>query len=82
MYHFLQSSLTSTVLLLTISHFLGNKIEEIPDNLFLNLKKLVWLDLRNNKLKTIPQTIANHASLETLLLRDNNIEKLPLELGK
>lgn len=60
----------------------NNQIEVLPDELFTNLKKLVWLDLRKNKLKTIPQTIAHHENLETLLLRDNEIALLPLELGK
>lgn len=58
-----------------------NQIEVIPNELFIHLPKLVWLDLRSNRLKTLPETIAHHQCLETLLLRDNDMQMLPMELG-
>lgn len=60
----------------------GNALEVLPDDFFDKLKKLAWLDLRRNRLTTIPTNIADHQSLETLLLQDNKIEELPNELGK
>ncbi|KAF2879511.1 hypothetical protein ILUMI_26665 [Ignelater luminosus] len=59
----------------------GNFIESLPDDFFDKLSRLTWLDLRRNKLKTIPFGIANHSFLETLLLQDNQIEALPNEIG-
>ncbi|KAI4461884.1 leucine rich repeat containing protein [Holotrichia oblita] len=59
----------------------GNGLEALPTNIFQKLPKLIWLDLRNNKLRDIPTGIANHAWLENLLLEQNNLERLPNELG-
>ncbi|KAK9702714.1 Leucine rich repeat [Popillia japonica] len=59
----------------------GNGLEALPTNIFQKLPKLIWLDLRNNKLREIPTGIANHAWLENLLLEQNALEKLPNELG-
>ncbi|KAK9871746.1 hypothetical protein WA026_014200 [Henosepilachna vigintioctopunctata] len=59
----------------------GNEIECLPEDFFVKLDKLNWLDLRNNKLKLIPKNIAYHQSLENLLLSNNYLEKLPNELG-
>ncbi|KAF5281619.1 hypothetical protein FQR65_LT02939 [Abscondita terminalis] len=58
-----------------------NEIEEIPNDFFVRLSKLTWLDLRKNKLTTIPSNIAEHQCLETILLQNNRIEYLPTELG-
>lgn len=60
----------------------GNLIESLPDDFFDKLSRLTWLDLRRNKLKTIPSGVANHSFLETLLLQDNQIEALPNEIGE
>lgn len=59
----------------------SNNLVELPDEIFTTLKNLRWLDVRNNHLVVIPPCVKGHASLETLLLQGNNIEKLPLELG-
>lgn len=58
-----------------------NNLLEIPSQIFVVLKKLKWLDLRNNQLKKMPITIKCHPSLETLLLQNNKIIELPSELG-
>lgn len=61
--------------------YLGNNyLEKLPDELFTKLKCLEWLDLRNNKLKSLPKSIKNHRSLKTILLQGNEIERLPEEL--
>lgn len=60
----------------------ANAIETLPEDFFTRLPKLTWLDLRNNKLKSIPKSIGEHECLENLLLADNEIEELPNEIGK
>lgn len=59
----------------------GNLIEQLPDDFFKKLPKLTWLDLRNNRLKAIPSSISYNECLENLLLANNQIERLPTELG-
>ena len=59
----------------------SNRLDELPKELFLILKNLKWLDVRNNNLSYIPSTIKGHSYLETLLIQGNNIDTLPLELG-
>ena len=59
----------------------GNHIEELDELFFPSLQSLQWLDLRNNRLCTLPKTIAHHPNLQVLLLQENKIETLPLELG-
>nr|CAH7768372.1 unnamed protein product [Callosobruchus chinensis] len=59
----------------------GNFLTEVPPALFQKLPKLMWLDLRNNVLESIPPTIAYHQCLENLLLTNNNLRALPNELG-
>lgn len=60
----------------------GNAIEYLPDDFFTILSKLNWLDLRNNKLRFIPKSIAHHEHLENLLVSNNYLEKLPNEIGE
>nr|XP_013803825.1 PREDICTED: LOW QUALITY PROTEIN: leucine-rich repeat-containing protein 27 [Apteryx mantelli mantelli] len=62
-------------------HLEGNVLSAIPDDLFQKLPHLVWLDLRYNKIKTIPPGIGYHRQLKTLLLERNPIKELPAELG-
>ncbi|KAM8806054.1 leucine-rich repeat-containing protein 27 [Eudromia elegans] len=62
-------------------HLEGNVISVIPKDLFQKLPWLVWLDLRYNKIKTIPPGIGQHRQLKTLLLERNPIKELPAELG-
>ncbi|XP_017770295.1 PREDICTED: leucine-rich repeat-containing protein 27-like [Nicrophorus vespilloides] len=59
----------------------GNMITNLPEDFFHKLPKLYWLDLRGNQLQSIPSGVANHASLENVLLQNNKIEMLPNELG-
>lgn len=59
-----------------------NNLPELPDKLFISLRHLQWLDVRNNLLTSLPTSIKSHPSLETILLQGNKIEKLPLELCK
>lgn len=61
----------------------GNKLSQLPFDLFLRLPKLKWLDLRNNQLTSIPSHgLAKHRSLQHLLLSRNRLRTLPYELGK
>lgn len=60
----------------------SNRLTELPPEIFSKLPHLQYLDVRNNRLKSIPLTIREHQQLQTLLLQGNEIEKLPLELGK
>uniref|UniRef100_A0A3P9AD90 Leucine rich repeat containing 27 n=1 Tax=Esox lucius TaxID=8010 RepID=A0A3P9AD90_ESOLU len=59
----------------------GNEISMLPDTLFTSLPNLVWLDLRNNQITSLPVEIGLHRCLKTLLLEGNPIMELPLELG-
>ncbi|XP_067858842.1 leucine-rich repeat-containing protein 27-like isoform X3 [Heptranchias perlo] len=59
----------------------GNAISELSEDFFHQLPKLIWLDLRNNKLTSLPLSIGDHRCLKTLLLEGNPIRKLPVELG-
>lgn len=60
----------------------GNFLSHLPEDFFWKLPKLMWLDLRNNLLEEIPKSIARHGNLENLLLTNNNLRKLPNEMGK
>ncbi|TFJ98443.1 membrane-spanning 4-domains subfamily A member 4D-like [Platysternon megacephalum] len=62
-------------------HLEGNALAVIPKDLFQQLPNLVWLDLRYNKIKTLPPGIGCHKQLKTLLLERNPIKRLPVELG-
>ncbi|KAG6935916.1 leucine rich repeat containing 27 [Chelydra serpentina] len=62
-------------------HLEGNALAIIPKDLFQQLPNLVWLDLRYNKIKTLPPGIGYHKRLKTLLLEKNPIKRLPVELG-
>ncbi|XP_041722190.1 leucine-rich repeat-containing protein 27 isoform X5 [Coregonus clupeaformis] len=59
----------------------GNEISMLPDTLFTSLSNLVWLDLRNNQITSLPAEIGLHRCLKTVLLEGNPITELPLELG-
>lgn len=67
---------------LRMLYFEGNFIKFIPDNFFIQLPNLTWLDLRNNQLEDIPSNICDHKQLQTLLVQNNNLEFLPNEIGK
>ncbi|XP_034040299.1 LOW QUALITY PROTEIN: leucine-rich repeat-containing protein 40-like [Thalassophryne amazonica] len=59
----------------------GNQISSLPESLFTSLPRLLWLDLRNNKITSLPAKIGLHRCLRTLLLEGNLISALPRELG-
>ncbi|XP_067908780.1 leucine-rich repeat-containing protein 27-like isoform X1 [Heterodontus francisci] len=59
----------------------GNAITVLSEDFFHQLPNLIWLDLRNNKLTSLPLSIGDHRYLKTLLLEGNPIRKLPVELG-
>ncbi|KAK0131001.1 Leucine-rich repeat-containing protein 27 [Merluccius polli] len=59
----------------------GNQILKLPDSMFASLPNLVWLDLRNNLIGSLPAGIGSHRCLNTLLLEGNPISALPPELG-
>lgn len=59
----------------------GNKITQLHKDFFHIFPKLVWLDLRNNELETIPKSVENHQCLQVLLLEGNKLKHLPVELG-
>ncbi|XP_056385824.1 leucine-rich repeat-containing protein 27 [Hyla sarda] len=62
-------------------HLEGNTLCSLPENFFLHLPHLVWLDLRNNQIKSLPSTIGKHRQLQYLLLEGNPIKMLPIALG-
>eukprot|EP00043_Microstomoeca_roanoka_P028114 m.16916 g.16916 ORF g.16916 m.16916 type:complete len:311 (-) comp8178_c0_seq1:218-1150(-) len=59
----------------------SNAIDRLPDDLFLALPQLIYLDLRNNRITQLPKTISHAKNLKTLLLGNNRITSLPAELG-
>ena len=59
----------------------GNVISSLPEEFFVCLRSLEWLDLRNNKLTEIPKNVGKHKNLKTLLLGINQLRVLPPEIG-
>lgn len=59
----------------------GNVISSLPEEFFICLRSLEWLDLRNNKLTEIPKNVGKHKNLKTLLLGINQLRVLPPEIG-
>ena len=67
----------------SILYLEGNKLIQLPSDLFLRLPHLKWLDLRHNQLTSIPNDgLLKHRSLQHLLLSGNRLQTLPCELGK
>uniref|UniRef100_A0A0A9WWA5 Leucine-rich repeat-containing protein 27 n=1 Tax=Lygus hesperus TaxID=30085 RepID=A0A0A9WWA5_LYGHE len=68
---------------LSVSHLYlqHNKLAELPDDVFIELRNLMYLDARNNNLISFPKTVEGHEGLQTILLQDNLIEYFPIELG-
>ena len=48
-----------------------SSIESIPNNLFVNLIDLMFLDLSNNNLETLPPQTRRLVNLQTLILNNN-----------
>ena len=59
----------------------GNVLCSLPEDFFTCLASLEWLDLRNNKLRKIPNNVGEHKKLKTLLLGRNQLTVLPAEMG-
>ena len=61
---------------LYLSH---NVLKKLPENIFLVLPNLEWLDVRNNQLGFLPN-LNSHQKIRTILAEYNNIEQLPEDL--
>ncbi|KAF6201929.1 hypothetical protein GE061_004325 [Apolygus lucorum] len=72
---------TSQNLLVTHLHLQYNKLVELPGEIFIELRNLMYLDARNNDLISFPKAVQGHEGLQTILLQDNLIEYFPIELG-
>ncbi|XP_065906016.1 leucine-rich repeat-containing protein 40-like isoform X2 [Dysidea avara] len=60
----------------------GNKITIIPGNRLLPLVVMVMLDLRDNKITSVPDQLSTMTSLERLDLSNNDITRIPYSIGK
>ena len=58
----------------------NNMINEIDENLFGNLSKLIKLNLSSNKLRYVPKSIQNMINLQELYLDKNELQSIPNEL--
>jgi len=52
-------------------------IRKLPDNLFLFLPNVKFVDLRHNYLISLPRSLAFHQNIEYLLLSDNLFKTIP-----
>ncbi|XP_017885444.1 protein toll [Ceratina calcarata] len=55
----------------------SNNLTKLPRNLFENIPKLVWLDLRENNVQLPAGIFKSTPELEVLELGDNNIAEIP-----
>jgi Leucine-rich repeat (LRR) protein len=67
---------------LTALYMNNNKIVELPDDIFSELRSLVVVDVSFNLLSRIPSSIGNLDHLEKLAVHHNRITELPIEMGK
>jgi hypothetical protein len=63
-------------------HLRANQISWIPSNWFQRFTLIQVIDLKNNKLTSIPDSIGDLKNLRSLNLGANNIEKLPESIGE
>lgn len=61
----------SKSLCLNYSHQLPFSIEVIPGNVLMNLTDVLYLDVSNNKLETLPPQTRRLVHMQTLILNDN-----------
>lgn len=59
----------------------NNIIRTLPNELFTGCTNLMWLDLRCNRIRRLPDSIQGHKNLQVLLLGKNDLKQLPLTLG-
>jgi len=59
----------------------NNIIRTLPDELFTGCTNLMWLDLRCNRIRRLPDGVQGHKNLQVLLLGKNDLKRLPLTLG-
>jgi Leucine-rich repeat (LRR) protein len=59
-----------------------NNLASLPGALFSSLKLLKIVDVSENILETLPETIGECSYLEILRLSDNNLSDLPMELAQ
>lgn len=60
------------------SFHLFARIDTIPNSLFIHLTDLLFLDLSNNQLETLPPQTRRLSNLQTLILSDNPLELFQL----
>ena len=66
---------------LTVLNLSGLILKTVPDWIFSSIPHLHWLDLRSNKLITIPVSVNQCVSLRTLMVDSNILSELPLHLA-
>jgi len=59
----------------------SNNLTQLPTTFATSFSLLIWLDIRNNKLKVLPENISFLKNLKNLLLERNELSALPLQLG-
>ena len=60
----------------------SNRLRSLPGSLAVWMPSLVYLDVRNNLLESVPPGLAQLSRLQVLLLQDNRISVLPPQLGE
>jgi Leucine-rich repeat (LRR) protein len=65
---------------LMILHLDNNEISSIDTDICLAMEKLEVLELRRNRLTTMPESLCAHSRLRVLALSSNRISKLPISL--
>ncbi|XP_021187653.3 uncharacterized protein LOC110374315 [Helicoverpa armigera] len=66
---------------LSVLYLQNNEITTIPEDFFVTLPHIMYLDLRDNLITDIPKSIKHHGCLTHLLLQNNKLTSLPNELG-
>ena len=66
---------------ITALYLNNNKLMDLADDAFLELRSLVVLDLSYNLLSRIPSSVGQLIHLERLAIHQNRVAELPVELG-